>query len=72
MKATITDVPQPKPPRVVTLEMIYEDARRIRYALGWPSSVVKAMRDIDAQLFTPDEIRQAMFDAHNALRGAGV
>ena len=72
MKATITDVPQPKPPRVVTLEMSYEDARRICYALGWPSSVAKAMHDVDATLFTPEEIKTAMTDAWDAFRAAGV
>ena len=33
MKATITDVPQPKPPRVVTLEMTETEAR-ILYAVA--------------------------------------
>ena len=69
MKATITDVPQPKPPRVVTLEMTEAEARELAAICNWDAAIPDALVAFG---FTDAAVTRVLNRVSDALRKAGV
>ena len=69
MKATITDVPQPKPPRVVMLEMTEDEAKRLATICGYDETVPEALGECG---FNVLRVARFLDSVSNALRDAGV
>lgn len=70
MKATITDVPQPKPPRMVTLEMTEAQAEILGGIAATNQSVPEVVANY--RLIPHEETAAVLRQIIDALKTAGV